>query len=81
MAHCAPSPQILVIHLTINVRTILHVCHLSTDMNVIVLSVERAKIVMKVSNYGQTPKKITSKIAKIYIKLWCRAPSLTCSGQ
>lgn len=53
MAHCAPNQQILVIHLTINVRRILHVCHLSTDMNVIVRSVKRAKIVMKVSNYAE----------------------------
>ena len=49
MAHYVPSPQILVIHLTINVRRIRHVCHLSTVTNVIVQLDVRVKIVMKVS--------------------------------
>lgn len=49
MAHYVPSPQILVIHLTINVRRIRHVCHLSTVTNAIVQLGVRVKIVTRVS--------------------------------
>ncbi|XP_073822218.1 uncharacterized protein [Musca autumnalis] len=47
MAHCVPNPQILVTRLTINVPMNRHACHWSTDMNVTVRWVKRAKTVKK----------------------------------
>lgn len=51
MARCVHNPQILAIHLIINVRMIRHVYHWSMVTNVIARSAKRARIAKKASTY------------------------------